>query len=94
MILPDKVVSGLILTKGRLVGLTNLVRSGEAFLEERQDKVFLTFSLMVRNIRGEYTWARRKLRFTVWYILTSRRLSSIVGVISQPLWQLPVSGLN
>ena len=65
MALPDKVVSGLILTKGRLVGLTNLVRAGEAFLEERQDKVFLTFSLVVRNLRGEYTWTRRKLRLSV-----------------------------
>ena len=65
LVLPDKLVSGLTLTNGRLVGLTNLVRYGEAFLEERQDKVFLTFSIVVRNLTGQYAWTRRKLRLIV-----------------------------
>ena len=60
--LPDKTVSSLTLTEGKLVGLTNLTRSGEAFLDERQERVYLTFSLIVKNLTGSYSWMGRNLR--------------------------------
>ena len=59
--LPDKTVSSLTLTEGKLVGLTDLARSGEAFLEERHERAYLTFSLRVKNLTGSYSWTRRNL---------------------------------
>ena len=63
MTLPDKNLSGLRLTQGKLMGLTNLERSGEAFLEERQERVYLTFSLIVKDLTGSYAWMRRKFKY-------------------------------
>ena len=62
ILLPDKTVSGLTLTDGKLLGLSNLVRSGEAFLEERPERVYLTFSLEVRGLSACYSWRRRKIK--------------------------------
>jgi hypothetical protein len=53
----------LILTQGKLMGLTNLERSGEAFLEERQERVYLTFSLIIQDLTGCYTWMKRNFRY-------------------------------
>jgi hypothetical protein len=61
--LPDKTVSGLTLTQGKIMGLTNLLRSGEAFLEERPERVYLTSSIVVRDLTACYSWRRRKLLY-------------------------------
>ena len=63
MTLPDKNLSGLSLTQGKLMGLTNLERSGEAFLEEKQERVYLTFSLIIKDLTGCYSWMKRDFRY-------------------------------
>ena len=44
------------------MGLTNLQRSGEAFIEDRTDRVYLTSCLEIRDLAFSYTWRRRKLK--------------------------------
>jgi hypothetical protein len=63
MTLPDKNLSGLSLTQGKLMGLTNMERSGEALLEERQERVYLTFSFIVKDLTGCYSWMKRNFRY-------------------------------
>ena len=65
MTLLDKNLSGLSLTQGKQRGLTNLERSGEAFLEERQERDYLTFSLINKDLTGSYLWMRRKFKYDV-----------------------------
>ena len=62
LLLPDRRISGLSITQGKLVGLTNLLRSGEAFLQDRTDRVYLTCSLEIRGLAFSYTWRRKKIK--------------------------------
>ena len=62
VLLPDRMLSVLAMTQGKLVGLTNLLRSGEAFIEDRTDRVYLTYSMEIRDLAFSYTWRRKKLK--------------------------------
>ena len=60
--LTDYQVAGITLSEGRLVGLSNLVRTEPAVLDERPDKVYLIMKLELENILTSYKWNRKKFR--------------------------------
>jgi len=61
--LPDKSMAGVKLCSGRLSGLSNLQRWGEADLDmSRNDKIHLSFTLALRDVHATYVWKRKRLR--------------------------------
>ena len=75
--LPDHTVGGISLTNGKLVGLSNMVRSEAAVLDKRwwmrlcdaahnyyyrTDKMYLTFTMVLTNIEVSYCWERKHIR--------------------------------
>ena len=48
--------------EGKLVGLSNLARTEMAVLDERPDKVYLSFTLQITNLLASYVWRRKKMR--------------------------------
>ena len=60
--LPDTSVGGISLMEGKLVGLSNMARAEMAVLDERPDKVYLSFTLQITNLLASYVWRRKKMR--------------------------------
>jgi hypothetical protein len=48
--------------EGKLVGLSNMARVGIAVIDERPDKVYLSFTLQITNMLASYVWRRKKMR--------------------------------
>ena len=59
--LPDQEY-GVSLYDGRLTGLTNLHRQGDAKLEAETDHFVLTFAIAAKNIKAMYGWKKRRLK--------------------------------
>lgn len=63
MPVPDWAMMGMTLTAGRLIGLGNITREDlPAALDERPDKVYLTFTYEWTDLVSTYTWCRKKIR--------------------------------
>merc|ERR1719410_2724623 len=60
--LPDMKVSGISLTGGKLTGLSNLSRWGNADIDIKNDRAVLSFSLSVVDLLATYTWKRKKIK--------------------------------
>jgi hypothetical protein len=59
--LPDQEV-GVALYDGKLSGLTNLHRHGDAKLEAETDHFLLTFAIAANNIKAVYGWKKQRLK--------------------------------
>jgi len=63
MPVPDWSMIGMTLTHGKLMGLGNIAREElPAALDERPDKVYLTFTYEWTDLVSTYTWCRKKIR--------------------------------
>jgi len=71
--LPDHTVGGVSLSDGKLVGLTNLSRAGVAVLDERPEKIYLTFTMELADLQASYLWTRKKI---------GGNLSTVMGKVS------------
>lgn len=60
--LPDYESNGVRISEGQLTGLTNISRWGEAALDERPDKIYLSLTLLVKDLYAVYSWKRKKLK--------------------------------
>ena len=60
--LPDTSVGGIRLMEGKLVGLSNMARAEMAVIDERPDKVYLSYTLQNTNLLASYVWRRKKMR--------------------------------
>jgi len=60
--LPDMKVSGISLTGGKLTGLSNISRWGNAEIDTKNDKVVVNFSVAVIDLLAIYSWKRRKMK--------------------------------
>lgn len=59
--LPDQQV-GVALYDGKMTGLTNLHRRGDAVLEAETDHFILSFAIDANDIRATYWWKKRRLK--------------------------------
>ena len=59
--LPDQDM-GVVLYNGKMTGLDNLVRSGDALLEAETDHFLLSFAIEANNIKATYWWKKQRLR--------------------------------
>jgi len=50
------------LSEGKLSGLANMARWGDATLETKPDRVVLSFTLAVKDLHASYIWRRRSIR--------------------------------
>jgi len=65
--LPDMRTSGsggvaVHLTQGRLSGMANWSRWGDAKLETKCDRVQLSFTVIAKDLLATYTWSKNKMR--------------------------------
>ena len=59
--LPDQDM-GVVLYNGKMTGLDNLARSGDALLEAETDHFLLSFAIEANNIKATYWWKKQRLR--------------------------------
>ena len=59
--LPDQNM-GVILYNGKMTGLDNLNRSGDALLEAETDHFLLSFAIEANDIKANYRWKKQRLR--------------------------------
>ena len=59
--LPDQNM-GVVLYNGKMTGLDNLARSGDALLEAETDHFLLSFAIEANNIKATYWWKKQRLR--------------------------------
>ena len=74
MKLPDQ-NHGVVLYDGKMTGLDNLFRSGDALLEAETDHFLLSFAIEANNIKANYWWI-------VFFNPLQDLLSSLNAVIS------------
>lgn len=59
--LPDQDL-GVALYNGKMTGLDNLSRSGDALLEAETDHFLLSFAIEANNIKANYWWKKQRLK--------------------------------
>ena len=59
--LPDQ-NQGVALYNGKMTGLDNLTRSGDALLEADSDHFLLSFAIEANNIKANYWWKKQRLK--------------------------------
>ncbi len=59
--LPDQYV-GVALYNGRMTGLDNLTRSGDALLEAETDHFLLSFAIEASDVKAYYLWKKQRLK--------------------------------
>lgn len=59
--LPDQNM-GVALYNGKMTGLDNLARSGDALLEAESDHFLLSFAIEANDIKANYWWKKQRLR--------------------------------
>ena len=59
--LPDQNV-GVVLYNGKMTGLDNLTRSGDALLEAETDHFLLSFAIEANDIKATYWWKKQRLK--------------------------------
>ena len=60
--LPDHYQNGVTFYKGKVKGITNLSRQGDAKLEAATDHFLFMCTLQVKNIEAEYFWKKTRLK--------------------------------
>jgi hypothetical protein len=59
--LPDQQV-GVALYNGKMTGLDNLTRSGDALLEAETDHFLLSFAIEANDVKATYWWKKQRLK--------------------------------
>merc|ERR1719510_2215286 len=55
-------VSGIVLSDGKLAGLGNFCRYGNADIDIKSEKLILTFCASLNDLLATYSWKRKKIK--------------------------------